>query len=417
MKRQFTCLALGIVLLCPFASAQWVQTSGPYGGYVTALAIVGTNLFAGIDSVGAVHSGKVFISTDNGASWSPVDSGLSNLGVLSLAVNGSNLYAGTRGGVFLSTNKGASWSEAGLTNKSVTCFAFSETSLFAGTYGDGIFLSGDNGANLVPVDSGLTNRVVNTLALMGKGAAGFILFAGTGRPRGVGDGFFRSTDGGTSWTAAMTGLPWWGMLTTSIAIVDTELFAGESVNGIFRSIDDAASWTATGLTATGVYSLATNGTHLIAGTSGYGVFVSADHGTTWIQTGLTNQHVPSLIVNGEYLFAGTWGAGVWRRPLSEIISSVEFPLTQPPIQFSLQQNFPNPFNPSTTISYALPRRSNVMLTVFNTLGQQVATLVNGEIGAGFHSVEFNAAGLASGAYFYKLQGGSYVDTKRLLLIR
>jgi hypothetical protein len=83
----------------------------------------------------------------------------------------------------------------------------------------------------------------------------------------------------------------------------------------------------------------------------------------------------------------------------------------------LEQNYPNPFNPSTTIRYALPHRSQVTLTVFNTLGQQVATLVAGEVDAGFHEVTFDASGLASGVYFYRLHAGGYTQIRKMLLVR
>lgn len=100
------------------------------------------------------------------------------------------------------------------------------------------------------------------------------------------------------------------------------------------------------------------------------------------------------------------------------VTSVEDANTRAvPDLFVLQQNYPNPFNPSTRIQFAVPRQSHVSLTVFNTLGQQVATLVNGEIEAGHHEVKFDATGLASGVYFYKLQAGSFVDAKKLLLVR
>jgi photosystem II stability/assembly factor-like uncharacterized protein len=89
----------------------------------------------------------------------------------------------------------------------------------------------------------------------------------------------------------------------------------------------------------------------------------------------------------------------------------------PPGEFRLLQNYPNPFNPTTTIRYALPNRSRVTLSVFNTLGQQVATLVNDTHDAGYHEVRFDGTGLASGVYFYRFRAGEYVATKRLLLIR
>ena len=88
-----------------------------------------------------------------------------------------------------------------------------------------------------------------------------------------------------------------------------------------------------------------------------------------------------------------------------------------PKAWSLSQNYPNPFNPSTTIRYGLPSRSHVTLTVFNTLGQQVATLVEGEQEAGFHEAVFNAKNLASGVYLYRLTAGSYVETRKLVLVR
>ena len=84
---------------------------------------------------------------------------------------------------------------------------------------------------------------------------------------------------------------------------------------------------------------------------------------------------------------------------------------------TLSQNYPNPFNPSTTIRYGLPSRSHVTLSIFNTLGQQVATLVEGEMEAGYHEVQFDASGLASGVYLYRLQAGDFVQTKRLLLLK
>jgi hypothetical protein len=88
-----------------------------------------------------------------------------------------------------------------------------------------------------------------------------------------------------------------------------------------------------------------------------------------------------------------------------------------PTAFALGQNYPNPFNPSTTIRYGLPNRSHVTLTVYSTLGQQVTLLQNGEQEAGYHEVRFDGKNLSSGVYFYRIQAGEFVATKRLLLLR
>lgn len=88
-----------------------------------------------------------------------------------------------------------------------------------------------------------------------------------------------------------------------------------------------------------------------------------------------------------------------------------------PEKFAMQQNYPNPFNPVTTINYQLPLTSKVRLEVFDVLGRKVATLIDGEVQAGFHSVRFDARNLASGMYIYRLQAGSKVFTKKLTLIK
>jgi hypothetical protein len=88
-----------------------------------------------------------------------------------------------------------------------------------------------------------------------------------------------------------------------------------------------------------------------------------------------------------------------------------------PYDFRLSQNYPNPFNPSATIRFGLPHKSHVSLTVYNTLGQQVTTLVQGEQEVGYHEVRFDASGLSSGVYFYRLKAGTYVETRKLLIQR
>ncbi len=90
---------------------------------------------------------------------------------------------------------------------------------------------------------------------------------------------------------------------------------------------------------------------------------------------------------------------------------------QTPAALALTQNYPNPFNPTTNIVFSLPAESHVMLKVYNSLGQEVTTLVNGNMGAGIHNVVWDGSRLASGVYFYRMQAGGQVFTKKMLLIK
>ncbi len=88
-----------------------------------------------------------------------------------------------------------------------------------------------------------------------------------------------------------------------------------------------------------------------------------------------------------------------------------------PKEFSLRQNYPNPFNPSTNIEFALPEQAVVSLKVYNLLGREISTLVSGKLNAGIHKIEFNASGLSTGLYFYRIQAGSFMQTKKMMLIK
>jgi len=88
-----------------------------------------------------------------------------------------------------------------------------------------------------------------------------------------------------------------------------------------------------------------------------------------------------------------------------------------PNQFFLQQNYTNPFNPSTTIKFELPKSTEVRLSVFDMLGREVSVLVNDRRDAGFHEVKFDGSHLGSGVYFYRLHTGYFTQTKRLLLLK
>jgi hypothetical protein len=138
-----------------------------------------------------------------------------------------------------------------------------------------------------------------------------------------------------------------------------------------------------------------------------GVYFSSDHGTTWIPAGT------GLPLTSVYSLANS---GVWRIPLSEV-TTVEEPSATGSVQCVLSQNFPDPFNPSCVIRYELAARSHVSLSVFNSLGQQITLLEDGEREAGSHEVRFDGGGLAGGVYFYRIQTGTSTATKKMVLLR
>ncbi|MBK8553805.1 MAG: T9SS type A sorting domain-containing protein [Ignavibacteria bacterium] len=107
---------------------------------------------------------------------------------------------------------------------------------------------------------------------------------------------------------------------------------------------------------------------------------------------------------------------------SQLIVGINNISNEIPVRYSLYQNYPNPFNPVTKIKFDVPsdvrgQTSDVKLTVFDVLGKEVMTLVNEALAPGSYETEFEGSGFASGIYFYKLEAGSFVETKRMILIK
>lgn len=88
-----------------------------------------------------------------------------------------------------------------------------------------------------------------------------------------------------------------------------------------------------------------------------------------------------------------------------------------PTSYELLQNYPNPFNPKTTIKFAIPEKAKVTLEVYNLIGQKVVTLVDKELNTGVYEVEFDGSNLVSGIYLYRIQAGSFVSVKKMLLLK
>jgi len=122
-----------------------------------------------------------------------------------------------------------------------------------------------------------------------------------------------------------------------------------------------------------------------------------------------------LSVNGNHL--DTYGNPVLVQSGGFVITSVDKISGEIPGEYFLSQNYPNPFNPTTTIQYSIPQRNNVTLKVYDIIGNEVAKLVDEEKNVGVYTLNFNTSQLASGVYFYRLQAGSFVETKKMILLK
>ncbi len=385
-----------IVILCfnHKLEAQWIQTSGPSNGYVY---ILGTT---SLDRLFAGTGGGVFRSTDNGSNWISLTNGVSDSNwVYSIATSDSNIFAGTDSGLYLSTNYGNTWSQVGggLINH-VNAIAINGMNVYAGT-GGGVYCSTNLGSTW-------SSHKLDTTWVYSLLVKGNRLWVGTDK------GVFFSKDTGISWKQINDGLT--NSTVFSLTTNGSSVFAG-TVSGIFVIPIDSTSWTKIS-NFPFVFSILSTDNNLYAGT-GHGIFLSTDKGSNWIEvdSGMTNKDVNTIILNGDYLYAGTWGSGVWKRPLKEITSveSIQSELSN----YKLFQNYPDPFNPSTIISYRIPENTLVILKLYDVLGRELQTIVNRRESSGVHFVTFNAHNLPSGVYFYRLQAGSFTQTKKFLLLR
>ena len=386
--------------IVPFGT--WTQTSTAFLGNVYALVKKGQYVFAGASATG-VHR-----SADEGLTFTTVNSGLTTTSVYSMAVLEPYLFAGTAGGgVFQSTDNGGSWTavNTGLTNLTCNAIRVFGQYIFAGT-NNGVYRSSNSGAGWIPVNNGLTNLFILSFTSFGT-----TIFVGT-----FGGGVFRSTNNGDLWMSASSGLA--NLQVNALTVnSNSSLFAG-TASGVYTSTNQGSSWFpfSGGLPSGQCYSLLSNGQNVFAGT-GNGAYLTVSGGWSPFNGGM-NFVTYSLAADLTYLFAGTAGSSVWRLPalglteVGEIVTTTELPQ-----EFHLQQNFPNPFNPTTTIQYALPHAVWVSLKVYNILGQEVATMVDEFQEAGYKSVEFNSSGLASGVYFYRLITPLMVTARKMILMK
>ncbi|MEW6510746.1 MAG: T9SS type A sorting domain-containing protein [Bacteroidota bacterium] len=398
---------------------------------VGSVALSGTKVLIGT-------AGGLFASTDVGYTWNLIR--FNGAEIWGLEASGTEVYASTRGGyAHYSSDGGVAWSRTGpglpefQDPEGVLGFAFCGEYVFAFTAFHGPYLSTDPAGPWVPANSGLPIGRYRTYSVTGNS---FGYFAGSQ------DGVFRSFDG-FHWEPCGEGLPpgaeigGWG--NQGLVMSGEHLLAlvkdstGQKVWR--RAVADALPIRLVMFTAT---SVAGRGVDLrwntASETNNFGFEVQK---TAWPPA---YQSIPGAFLPGqgttlvpqEYAWTDPTGtAGEYYR-LKQIdldgtvhysegvraayVTGVENQ-SPAPKAYALHQNYPNPFNPCTNIRYALPSRGHVTLVMLDALGQHVATLVDGIQDAGEHEVRFDGSGLASGVYFYQLNAGEYMETRRLMLLR
>jgi hypothetical protein len=205
---------------------------------------------------------------------------------------------------------------------------------------------------------------------------------------------FSSTNGGTSWTN----------VSGNLEQDPSGSGSGPSVRWI-DAITTGGVTTYYAATSTGLYS--TNN-------------ISNGPTTQWAQEGpstIGNVVCPMVAARSSdgLVVVATHGEGVYSA--NQTVVGVELNNSVIPTRFTLSQNYPNPFNPSTKINFTLPSPNNVKITVYDISGKKVADLLNQQLDAGSHTVDFNAAKLASGTYIYRIQAGNFVEAKKMVLLK
>ena len=416
-----------VIILSQSISAQWTNPD---------LTLTGRQIlcFANKDlSVLAGTNGGLVLSTNSGSSWTNIGGGLpySNIrALLNVETSPYNLLAGmVSGRISMSTNYGENFT--GFPVDSVQLpFLADINSILKRENSSNYFVGTERGVFLlpqfyplstwVPINNGLPSAETKVRVIIEKDGE---IFAGTNS--GV---YHRS---GSSWDEKNFGLT--NTNVTAITSISGYLFAGTSqgsVGGLYISSDNGVNWTLS-QSITWVTSFITIGSNIFAGSYGDGIWRSTNYGNTWSQIndglGSGAYYVLSLGADNQYIFAGTGASSIWRRPLSQVVTNVNDDQDSQPSKFSLSQNYPNPFNPSTKIKYSIPASEFVTLKVYDVLGNEVATLADEYQPDGSYEVEFSAKGgsasggnaynLSSGIYIYRLQAGSFIETKKLILMK
>ena len=404
----------------------------PTGAWVTPYVIDQNNsatLFAGYD--------KVWKTTDRGNSWTAASQQLSptiKLRSLAIAPSNSNvLYTADQTNMWKTTNGGATnWSSITLpsTSTSVTYITVKndDPNTLWITYGgynstSKVYQSTDGGASWTNIATGLPNLPVMCIVYYKKATDRNVLFVGT-------DVGVYVKDGTNNWVSFSSGLP--NVVVPELEVLYTpgtnKLRAGTFGRGLWETDIDAvipvelSSFEASFDEYQNIKLNWTTSSEI--NNKGFEIQREYSNSNTWKDidflggNGTTTQknsytYIDPILPPGKYLyrlkqidFNGSF----------EYSNIVEIEVIAPD-KYELNQNFPNPFNPSTRISFQIPGQYFVSLKIYNMLGEEVATLVNEKKSAGKYNVHFNASALPSGVYFYQLSAGNFTQTKKMILLK
>jgi hypothetical protein len=320
MKKEvfsFNTAIFCVLISIPQAKAQW-SSMGPYGGPMYAVETSGSTVYAGTGLNG------VFKSSDNGQTWAAANSGLEGRWINALATSSNYIYAGTNyDGVFVSSNDGATWLKKsnGLTDLHIESLFTTGTGVYAAT-SDGVFFSANNG-NVWTLDN---TGIPGTYNVYSWAQMGDTIFAGT-----YGAGLYMKTLTGSTWTQVSGGLP---VSTTSsyfyaLTTDGNNIYAGTN-SGIYKSTDRGVTWTQSNAGfPSGIFavSFAVKAGYIFAGTTSAGVYVSTNGGTSWTvaRTGMEDWpgsnmgpnysygRVNDMAVSGSQVLAASFDA-MYRSP-------------------------------------------------------------------------------------------------------
>ena len=399
------------VFIAAYGNGIYRSTDGGFTWALSNEGIIGSRINALVtknNDVLAATEGGVYKSTDNGDSWQRYNDGIDLSEIINIQIINNNYYAVVKDGIYKLDTVNNEWvKKYHVNNNSFTAISITDSVIYAGFRGAGILKSTDDGNTWDTVDNGLKTSSGNHPIIKSLAVLGNFVYAGTSV-----NGVYRSTNGGANWSQFNNGFS--SLITYGLAFKDSSIYLATN-DGFYKSGINDSSWTQ--INNSYAYSFFFYDGGIFIGQYS-NIIKSYDEGQTWesVSDGYNSRDIYSIAVNDSYMFAASADGGVWKRPLSEIVTSVNN-FAAVPKHFSLEQNYPNPFNPSTEIVYNITKPGVVTLSVFNTLGQKVVVLLNKFQQSGQHEINFNGKNLASGVYLYRLKENGFVQTKKMVLLK